>query len=718
MFRTGFAVARGLDAGEAATRALDRALAQNPTPQLAILFADVAYDPDTLLATIRDRLGNVPVWGTTSPLLVSNAGMERNAVQLLLVTADAFEFTVLSARADDPAEAARYLGSKYLLDRKPGPDDRLACLLAGTEKHTRGLDYLAGLRDVFPRPLAVSGGATVGRFPAETIGQMHDGAQFCGSIAGRDRLSLLFLKARDAARAAFGFAYECRFTPIAEPAVCTRAEGNVVYEINGIPAFSYMKLFFGADFETSLEHIRDRYNFLALFREGGEVRPLVRAPHYDLERGAIWFWPNEPMQGLEIQMIHISRDELVATAGAAARQAKAGLAGARPELVLVFDCLNRAKMLHTLADEEIRAIRSVFGDGVPIAGFYSAGEYAPIYGDYAKVCDPALRLSGSGQFGCTISIFALGSRDEAANEPRDFARTLAADRSTDLGAAALDPAMRARDLEEKLAAAEQMLSETERSLKHINREHFQLGLALKAANAGLGEANARTEKLTEVLRRYTPENVWRKASATVHAGLLRIPDEELLCALLFMDIKGFTTYAERHAPEDVIAEINRIFAPATDAIYARGGDVDKYIGDCIFATFDAPDAAVEAGLDAQRLLAGLRAAGSPFALRVGIHYGRVVSGNVGSARRSDNTLIGDAVNLAQRLESNCAPGRVLVSEVLFGKLSPAFRERLAVRRDTIVVKGKEIGVGVVEIDPAGAPPASATGPLPVTSVPG
>lgn len=129
-------------------------------------------------------------------------------------------------------------------------------------------------------------------------------------------------------------------------------------------------------------------------------------------------------------------------------------------------------------------------------------------------------------------------------------------------------------------------------------------------------------------------------------------------------------------------------------IYEFGGDVHKYIGDAIFATFETPQDAVEAAVAIQREIATLK---TEFKVRIGIHRGRSIQGNVGSEFRRDNTLIGDAVNTAQRLESNCTPGHILLSKDVYDEV----RSRLGLEGTPkkITVKGKEEPIEVFEVDP-------------------
>ena len=119
----------------------------------------------------------------------------------------------------------------------------------------------------------------------------------------------------------------------------------------------------------------------------------------------------------------------------------------------------------------------------------------------------------------------------------------------------------------------------------------------------------------------------------------------------FSDIAGFTTLSESMAPEDLVSLLNRYFGRITELIEAGGGFVDKYLGDGVLAVFGAPRADPEHA--AKAVTAALAAVGQPIEglrTRIGLNSGRAILGNVGSPRRFNYTVIGDAVNLAARLE--------------------------------------------------------------------
>ncbi len=144
---------------------------------------------------------------------------------------------------------------------------------------------------------------------------------------------------------------------------------------------------------------------------------------------------------------------------------------------------------------------------------------------------------------------------------------------------------------------------------------------------------------------------------------------------MFADIRGFTTLSERKSPQEIVAILNNYFERAATAIFRHGGSLDKFIGDGIMALFGAPQPsdrdpvnAVQAGIALQEVIqqvnADLEAQGSDLRLSIGIgiNTGEVTAGYIGSRQRTDYTVIGDAVNLAARLESNAKPGQILIGE--------------------------------------------------------
>lgn len=191
------------------------------------------------------------------------------------------------------------------------------------------------------------------------------------------------------------------------------------------------------------------------------------------------------------------------------------------------------------------------------------------------------------------------------------------------------------------------------------------------------------------------------------SGLLA--GEKRSVAVLFSDIRSFTKITENNKPEEVVAFLNSYFETMTSAILNHGGTVDKFIGDAILAVFGAPtsypdnaERAVNAAFEMLRSMSQVDTGGlwmpeGGLDMGIGINEGDAIVGNIGSKERFDYTVIGDAVNLASRLESLTKHYRshIIVSESIMEKLKGKilFREI-----DRVRVKGKEIPTTIYKLE--------------------
>jgi adenylate cyclase len=160
--------------------------------------------------------------------------------------------------------------------------------------------------------------------------------------------------------------------------------------------------------------------------------------------------------------------------------------------------------------------------------------------------------------------------------------------------------------------------------------------------------------------KYVPEKV--VSELLLNPQLLHLGGEERIITVLFADLANFTTISEKMSPPDLVNLLNEYLTEMTDLVLAEGGIIDKYQGDAIMAEYGAPlpmpdhaDMAVRTGLRIQNRLKVLRQMWGEKGLpemqcRVGINTGPMIIGNMGSHRVFDYTVIGDAVNLASRLE--------------------------------------------------------------------
>ncbi len=201
-------------------------------------------------------------------------------------------------------------------------------------------------------------------------------------------------------------------------------------------------------------------------------------------------------------------------------------------------------------------------------------------------------------------------------------------------------------------------------------------------------------------------------------ALLKLGGERKTLSIFFSDLQGFTSLSERLDPEQLTSLLNDYLTAMTEIIIEEGGTVDKYEGDAIIAFWNAPVERADHALRAMRtalrcqaklaeLREGFRArSGVDLFMRVGINTGPAVVGNVGSRNRFDYSMLGDAVNLASRLEgANKQFGTyTMVSEATWELVKESFRARELGR---IAVVGKTIAVRVFEPFPAADAPGRA-----------
>lgn len=184
--------------------------------------------------------------------------------------------------------------------------------------------------------------------------------------------------------------------------------------------------------------------------------------------------------------------------------------------------------------------------------------------------------------------------------------------------------------------------------------------------------------------------------------------QELTATIFFSDIRGFTPLTEALGAQGTVGLLNEYFTIMVECISEYEGMLDKFIGDAMMAAFGVPidhgddeDRAVRASIsmltklkdwNTERIANGLL----PVEIGIGLNTDKIVSGNIGSPKRMDYTMIGDGVNLAARLESACKQyaAKLLISSYTFDRLKGTYRTRDI---DEVIVKGKTEPVRVYEV---------------------
>ncbi len=228
--------------------------------------------------------------------------------------------------------------------------------------------------------------------------------------------------------------------------------------------------------------------------------------------------------------------------------------------------------------------------------------------------------------------------------------------------------------------------------------------SIAADNAKTHERLVREELARAKYRRFMPPHVVDEILA--NPNTLNLGGTNTNVTMLFSDVRGFTTMSEKLVPQVVVQILNEYFADMTPIVFEHQGMLDKYMGDGLMALFGVPyereDAAVNAvsaAIAMQRRMESvnrdLRAIElSEIAIGIGINTGPVTVGYIGSEERTDYTAIGDAVNLAARLEKQALGEQIIISRSTYDELGGRFPVRPA---GEILVKGKMLPVQIYEV---------------------
>ncbi len=240
---------------------------------------------------------------------------------------------------------------------------------------------------------------------------------------------------------------------------------------------------------------------------------------------------------------------------------------------------------------------------------------------------------------------------------------------------------------------------TAADLKRLSTLASQAATAIE--NALLHAYKLREERIKSNLERYVPSQVVQAILQS--QGEISLAPTRQDIAILFSDIRNFTSQCEALPPETIVGHLNEYFTHMVEEIFEHRGTVNKFVGDMIVALFGAPFAlpdrekcAIEAAIAMQKRI---QATSTPwirdhFHTGIGISSGKVIVGNIGSPQHMDYTAIGDEVNTASRLQSLAQAGQILVSRNVYNVTQDVFQFR---EMGSLKVKGKQNSVEVFEV---------------------
>jgi len=247
---------------------------------------------------------------------------------------------------------------------------------------------------------------------------------------------------------------------------------------------------------------------------------------------------------------------------------------------------------------------------------------------------------------------------------------------------------------------------TENKLQHVMEKERKRRVEIEKTNRKLNKLITRQKKTLDLFVKYVPEPVVKRAlseqSEKIREG------EQLEVALLFCDIRRFTSISERLTPQKTVQFLNIYYSMMWEVINRHHGVINQFVGDEIFVSFGAPIpikepemSAVQCAMDMVRKLDDINdrlrsVINEKLVIGIGINYGPIIAGNLGSDDRLSYSITGDAVNTAKRIESLTRelPNAILISQSVYEKTRSLF---LTKPWGEVQIKGKNRKVNVFQV---------------------
>jgi hypothetical protein len=331
-------------------------------PKAGLLFSTHEADPVSVVSAVREAHPRIELVGSTSAAELSSVlGFQEGSVTLALFVSDSVDISggLGAGASTDPEGAAR-----EAVQEARGKTTREGQLcLAAPAPHQEPLRVLEGLRGALGEGVPVVGGIS-----SATFDEPASAAQFCNDRVVHDGVPVLLFSGD----LVFSFGVDNGWRPVGKPARVTRSAGGIVEEIDGRPALEFYERYLGAGSAPSPA------NPLAVFEEGADDFYLRAAATHDPDAGSIVVFGGPP-ENATVQLAVAMTDEIFEGTRSAVRKAVERFPdGATPEAAFVFSCMVRKAVLGSQTATEFEILRDELGSALPMCGFYSYGEIAPI----------------------------------------------------------------------------------------------------------------------------------------------------------------------------------------------------------------------------------------------------------------------------------------------------------------------------------------------------
>lgn len=373
-FKAGVGVSAKKNSREAGREASLSAISNVSDPSLIMVFASSKHDQKEVVEGVREISKKTPLIGCSSAGEITNEGVYDGSVAVMAIESDEMKIVtgeggMLEAGARESGKKlADNIKSKYFFSSK-------YVMFLTDVLNGNGADVVRGMKDVLGKDYFIVGGAAGDDFMFKKTYQYLNEKVYESSVVGVGISGDVSL----------GVGVRHGWNPIGIPLKVTKSEGAILQELDGKPAISIYEDYFGKKSDEIKKEPLARMAItypLGMLMEGNDEL-LIRDPITVDDKGAITCAAEIPV-GSEIRLMIGSKEDAINAAKDAALQAKEQLKGKEVKAVIIFNCIARKKLFGREAYDEIKAIKSILGDNVPILGFYTYGEIAPLAGNVSK----------------------------------------------------------------------------------------------------------------------------------------------------------------------------------------------------------------------------------------------------------------------------------------------------------------------------------------------
>jgi len=377
MIKAGVGRSNNPDATKAGAEAAKQALSQTGNKaDLVIVFSTVAYDQEKMLEGVRSISKEIPLVGCSDSGEITTEGPVSKYVAVMAISADKMKFTIGVGKG--VGADSHKAGAQVAKDvEKKAEEDISLFVMLPEGLLGNGSAIVRGVQEVLGKNFPIMGGSAGDDFAFKKTYQYYNDQVLTDAVVG---VGL-------SGKVSWGVGVRHGWEPIGLPMKVTKAEGAKLIEVNNRPALSIYEDYFGKKAEELIKEpiARMAYTYPLGMSVEGSPELLIRDVVIANEKGEITCAAEIP-EGSEIRLMLGDYEKAIQAAKGAAENALTQLKGVSPKAIFIFNCVARYKLLGARIGEEIAAIQNVLGKDVPLIGFYTYGEQAPLGGVLGPEC--------------------------------------------------------------------------------------------------------------------------------------------------------------------------------------------------------------------------------------------------------------------------------------------------------------------------------------------